>query len=127
MMEEQLYVTVEETLKQFPLSVYEANDRDHMDFPQAIFDLQNVTPSYAYKNMATATYSLQVDVFTDKGKRGQLYRLTRGIITALRHIPVDRLLDVDYQLMYTHDNSTEKMLNRAIITLNYKITEGAFR
>lgn len=127
MMEEQLYLAVEETLKQFSLSVYEVNDRDHMDFPQAIFDIQNVTPRNEYKNMATATYSVQVDLFTDRGKRGQLYRLTRKIATALRHISVDNMLDADYQLTYTIDTSTEKMLNRAILTINYKINEGVFK
>lgn len=126
MMEERLYVAIEEALSQFPMSIYEVNDRDHMDFPQAIFDLQNVTPHHEYKNMATSTYLVQVDVFTLRGKRGQLYRLTRDISLALRHLPVEAILDVQYQIFYTHDDSTEQLLNRAIVTLHYKINEGVF-
>lgn len=125
--ETELYQAIQTNLKTIEdLHVYGANDRNKMDFPQAIFGLHNVSPKHNAKNMAVSDYMVQIDVYTQQGEQGRLYELVKDIRLEMYHLSLETIINVSHDTLYMQERNNSELLNRCTMTIHYKIVEGVF-
>ncbi|MEJ6358742.1 hypothetical protein WJM93_15675 [Lactiplantibacillus plantarum] len=125
--EETLSLNITQQLKQsVKVPVFSSNVDNNLDYPQIIYELINESLATPYKTQATGNYLVQVDVYTGQNQRGTMFQLVNLAKNALRHLPMPDILNVDVSVNYSIDNSTDKILNRGIISAYYTIKTGGF-